>query len=182
MFFNLSVCQNCKPQLCCKPVCCENSQFKCMRTDCRAKRRINLGAELCQTNLKTRECFSEGARGNPANARTGLLTEITRQRVRRTTTHQHASTSWRFDLVSPWRLDHPSGSRQHTHGTLGPLRRKGRGLNRTSTRKTTQVQNTGDDHPSNKGADHASMVAEPSCELRHLQGSSNNHSASFDRR
>ena len=55
------------------------------------------------------------ARGNPTNARTGLSTDTTLQRVRRTTTHQHASTSWRFDVVSPWRLD---------HGTLVPLRRK----------------------------------------------------------
>ena len=29
-------------------------------------------------------------------------------------TNKH-STSWRFDLVSPSRLDHPSGSRQDTH-------------------------------------------------------------------
>ena len=36
-------------------------------------------------------------------------------------TNMH-STSWRFDLVSPWRLDHPS-SQQDTDGTLGPLRR-----------------------------------------------------------
>ena len=38
-------------------------------------------------------------------------------------TNKH-STNWRFDLVSPWRLDHPSGSGQDTHGILGPLRRK----------------------------------------------------------
>ena len=39
-------------------------------------------------------------------------------------THQHACTSWRFDLVSSWRLGHPSGSRQDNYGTLVPLRRK----------------------------------------------------------
>ena len=38
-------------------------------------------------------------------------------------TNKH-SVSWRFYLVSPWRLDRPSGSRQDTHGTLEPLRRK----------------------------------------------------------
>ena len=52
------------------------------------------------------------ARGIPTDVRTGPSTERTRQRVRRTTTHHHASTSWRFALVSPWRLDHPSGSQQ----------------------------------------------------------------------
>ena len=48
------------------------------------------------------------------------------------------STSWRFDLVSPWRLDHPRGSRQDTHGTLGPLRRKAVGGSTALHGDTTQ--------------------------------------------
>ena len=35
-------------------LCCEKSKFKYMRTDCRAKRRINLGAALFQTKAKTK--------------------------------------------------------------------------------------------------------------------------------
>ena len=34
-------------------------------------------------------------------------------------TNKH-STRWCFDLVSPWRLDHPSGTQQDTYGTVGP--------------------------------------------------------------
>ena len=31
-----------------------------------------------------------------------------------TCTSNHACTSWRFDLISPWRLDHTGGSWTHT--------------------------------------------------------------------
>ena len=77
-----------------------------------------------------------GARGNPTSVRTGLSTETTRRRVRRTATHKHASTSWRFDLLSSWRLDYPSLSRQDNHGTLGLSRRKAVGGS-TSRRDTS---------------------------------------------
>ena len=73
-------------------------------------------------------------RGNPTNVRTGLSTETTTT----CTTHHYTptkhNTSWRFDLVSPWRLDHPSVSRQDTHGRLGPFQRKAVGGSTTSTR------------------------------------------------
>ena len=79
-------------------------------------------------------------RRNPTNVAWGLSTETTRRRVRRTTAHQHASTSWRFDLVSPWRLDHPMGLGR-TPAVHWAVTTEGRGcLNRTSTRTRHRSQ------------------------------------------
>ena len=58
-------------------------------------------------------------------------------------TNKHR-TSWRFDLVSPWGLDHSSVSRQDTHGTLGPLRRKAVGGSTSRAR----ARDTGHRHTS----------------------------------
>ena len=60
-------------------------------------------------------------------------------------TNKH-STSWLFDLVSPWRLDHPSGSRQDTHCTLGPLRRKAVGGSTSRARARDTVTDTSVEH------------------------------------
>ena len=54
-------------------------------------------------------------------------------------TNKHG-TSWRFDLVSPWRLDHPSGSRQDTYGTLGPLRSTSRARARDTGHRHTSCE------------------------------------------
>ena len=50
------------------------------------------------------------------------------------------STSWRFDLVLPWRLDHLRGSRQDTHGHWAVTtegRYDGRPLRRKAVRGST---------------------------------------------
>ena len=78
--------------------------------------------------------FSWLVRGNPTNVRTGLFY---RENTTTCTTHHNTPTStargWRFDPVSPWRLDHPWVPAGHPRYT-GAVTTEGHWwLNRTST-------------------------------------------------
>ena len=102
-------------------------------------------------------------------------------------TNKH-STSWRFDLVSPWRLDHPSGSRQGRYDARPWVAQPHEHAHAAQV-TDTRVANTG----GAKGVKVRGTEAwwrsrvtnyrvHAYINSPHLQDSNNDHSASFDRR
>ena len=90
--------------------CLRSSQQKVQP---RSRMEISRGSQVVRGFLEDRQDHRRNhVEGNPTNVTSGLLAETTQQRVRRTTTHQQLSTSWRSAAEASWTQQHTGASRQ----------------------------------------------------------------------
>ena len=151
--------------------------------------------KLANFPFAVREIISASvfAGGNQTNVTSGLLTETTRQRVRRTTAHQQASASWRSAAESSWTQEHTGESRHgHPRYTRADFGQEAVGGSTSRPRaRDTIHRHTRCEHgcrPPEHGSGAELRTTAVNDRVQactnslHFQNSNNDHSASFDRR